>query len=165
MLGGDDLIAWMRRRGYDPETLFDRLAKLSGAAKMSGRSVLGRADANVGPPTSIASSADGQFLGRQAGVVGWFVPTAAVAATEVEVDLGNDGRTSGSFTITDAAISATSKVFVLASGNTATNKGTGELEMDAIVCASKPGSGSATVYWVATGLVKGRFKFIYMVAA
>jgi len=85
--------------------------------------------------------------------------------TSVEVDLGSTARRSGQFTITDAAISGTTKIIVLQAGGPYTGKGTlgDEAEMDALVCAATPGSGSATVYWNSATRVKGNVKFHYVV--
>lgn len=72
------------------------------------------------------------------------------AATTVEVDLGSTLVTQGKFTITDAAISGTSKVLCWQAPGPYTGKGTraDEAEMQPVqVIAVEPGSGSAVVKW------------------
>lgn len=87
--------------------------------------------------------------------------------TAVEVDLGSLPRRSGKFTITDAAISAASKVVVTQAGGAYTGKGaqTDEAEMGVVSCAALAGSGSATVYWTSPSFVKGNVKFFYLVGS
>jgi hypothetical protein len=69
--------------------------------------------------------------------------------TTVEVNLGATAKTGGSFTITDATISPTSKVLIVQAPGPYTGKGTlaDEAEMDPIWCVASPGSGQATVRW------------------
>lgn len=77
-------------------------------------------------------------------------PTAAVAATTVEIDLGSTPKFAGKFTITDAAIGATSKVLCWQAPGPYTNKGTraDEAEMQPVqVIAVEPAAGSAVVKW------------------
>ncbi len=72
------------------------------------------------------------------------------SATTVEVDLGLTPRTSGRFTITDATISATSKVLVWQAPGPYTGKGTlaDEAAMQPVsVIAVAPASGSCVVHW------------------
>ena len=77
--------------------------------------------------------------------------------TEVEVDFGSAPRYDAEFTITDAAISAASKVTVSESGKAATGRVAGDAQWDSISCAALPGTGVATVYAMAhPGPVVGR---------
>jgi hypothetical protein len=72
------------------------------------------------------------------------------SATTVEVDFGSTPVWSGKFTITDAAISATSKVLCWQAPGPYTGKGAraDEAEMQPVeVIAVEPGSGSAVVKW------------------
>jgi len=74
----------------------------------------------------------------------------AASATTVEVDLGSTPRTSGKFTITDAAISATRKVMVWQAPGPYTGKGTlaDEAAMQPVnIVAVVPASGSCVVHW------------------
>jgi hypothetical protein len=78
----------------------------------------------------------------------WAAPTASVAATTVETSLalGFQGR----FTITDAAISATSKVLCWQAPGPYTGKGTraDEATMQPVqVISVEPASGTAVVQW------------------
>lgn len=75
---------------------------------------------------------------------------AALSATTVEADLGSTPVFRGKFTITDAAISATSKVLCWQAPGPYTGKGTraDEAEMQPVqVIAVEPASGSAVVKW------------------
>lgn len=72
------------------------------------------------------------------------------SATTVEVDLGSTAVFRGKFTITDAAISATSKVLCWQAPGPYTGKGTraDEAEMQPVeVIAVEPAAGSAVVKW------------------
>lgn len=72
------------------------------------------------------------------------------SATTVEVDLGSTAKTSGKFTITDAAISATSKVLCWQAPGPYTGKGTlaDEAAMQAVIAVSvTPATGTAVVAW------------------
>jgi len=80
------------------------------------------------------------------------IPGGAGASwTTYEADLGAAGSESwrGRFTITDAAISPSSKVIIQQAPGPYTGKGTraDEAEMDPLWCVAEPGSGQATVYW------------------
>ena len=79
----------------------------------------------------------------------WATPTASVSATTVEVDLGA-AKWAGKFTITDAAIGATSKVLVWQAPGPYTGKGTraDEAELQPVqVISVEPAAGSAVVKW------------------
>lgn len=71
------------------------------------------------------------------------------SATTVETNVGTTPIAGGRFTITDAAITPSSKVIVTQAPGAYTGKGTrgDEAEMDPIICVAAPGSGSAIVYW------------------
>lgn len=71
------------------------------------------------------------------------------SATTVETNVGSTPIAGGRFTITDAAITATSKVIVTQAPGAYTGKGTrgDEAEMDPIICVAVPATGSAIVYW------------------
>lgn len=76
--------------------------------------------------------------------------SGGASATTVEVDFGSTAITRGRFTITDAGISATSKLMVWQAPGPYTNKGTraDEAEMTPIhIISSVPASGSAVVNW------------------
>ena len=82
----------------------------------------------------------------------WAVPAggAGASATTVEANLGATWATEGRFTITDAAITGTSKVLCWQAPGPYTGKGTraDEAAMQPVqVVAVEPATGSATVYW------------------
>jgi hypothetical protein len=88
-----------------------------------------------------------------AGVTSWTTPGAAsLVATTVEKNLGSVPVWQGKFTITDAAITATSKVLVWQAPGPYTGKGSAlsadEGTMDPIlITAVIPATGSAIVHW------------------
>lgn len=87
------------------------------------------------------------------------------SATEIEVDFGSSPVYDAEFTVTDAAISPTSKVTVVESGNVAIGRVAGDARWDSIQVAALPGSGSAVIYCKANpGPVVGRRKLHYMVS-
>lgn len=72
------------------------------------------------------------------------------SATTVEVNLGSSPKFTGKFTITDAGISAASKILCWQAPGPYTGKGTraDEAEMQPVqIIAVEPGSGSAVVKW------------------
>lgn len=76
--------------------------------------------------------------------------SGGVSATTVEINLGSTAKTEGRFTITDSAISATSKVLCWQAPGPYTGKGARADEaavQPVTVVAVAPGSGEATVYW------------------
>lgn len=84
--------------------------------------------------------------------------------TEVEVDFGATSVRSKAFTITDPAVSPTSIIVIVQSGNAPTDKDADENEMDVLVPRALAGTGQFTL-WVdcLTGTVLGKFKFNYLV--
>lgn len=110
----------------------------SGSAKLTGDVTLSQG-ANVtltqtGQDIAIASSGGG----------------GGGTATTVEVDLGSTPVWQGKFTITDAAITGTSKVLCWQAPGPYTGKGTraDEAEMDPLeIIAVEPASGSAVAKW------------------
>lgn len=100
---------------------------------------------------------DGQFAS----------PTAAASISQTEIDFGSTGVSEASFTITDAAVSGTSKLI----GNVAyvapTGKDLDELDMDQLDLKFAPGTGEFTLYATALNdcLVAGAFVINYQVGA
>lgn len=70
-------------------------------------------------------------------------------ATTVEAHLGYTPKWTGTFTITDASITSTSKLRVWQANGPYTGKGTraDEAEMEIVDCIAYPATGSATVRW------------------
>lgn len=84
--------------------------------------------------------------------------------TEVEVDFGAAPAYEASFTITDASITAASKVQVLPCGKAATGRTADDWQWDGATFAANPGSGSAACYAVFTpGPIVGPRKVQYSV--
>lgn len=88
-----------------------------------------------------------------------------IAITEIEIDFGTKPVPSKSFTITDAAVSATSKISIVPSAKTATGRvNTDDMEWDGLNLAAVAGTGSFTVYAVANpGPVVGKRVINYIV--
>jgi len=86
--------------------------------------------------------------------------------TEIEVDFGSSPVYDATFTVTDAAVSSTTEVAVIQSGNAATDRGSGDALWDSISYAAQQGSGSFTLYALATpGPVVGKRKILYQIGA
>jgi len=86
--------------------------------------------------------------------------------TEVEIDFGTDPVYDAQFTITDAAITGTSKVQVLPCGKAATGRTADDWQWDGAAFAANPGSGSALCYVTfSPGPVVGPRKVQYSVGA
>lgn len=85
--------------------------------------------------------------------------------TAIEVDFGSLGAQISTFSVvTDATVSATSKIMILQSGIAATGRLADENELDAIICRAMPGTGVFTLYCdVHWGLTHGLFKVNYSV--
>jgi hypothetical protein len=86
--------------------------------------------------------------------------------TEMDVDFGTKPVYDAQFTITDAGISASSKVMVLPSGKASTGRTADDWQWDGAVFAANPASGSATCYATfLPGPIVGFRKLQYQVAA
>lgn len=94
--------------------------------------------------------------------------TTDTAWTAYEADLGDEPALEGSFTLTDAAIEATSVVVVTQAPGPYTGKGTlaDEAQMDPLWCVAWADTGAAVVYWstLGHGPVSGNVRFLYTVA-
>lgn len=86
-------------------------------------------------------------------------------ATVAEKDLGSTPAHTGTFTVTDASILATSELLVWQVQGPYTGKGTraDEAEMDDVRCIAYPSAGAMTVRWFSDTFVKGNFKFAYLI--
>jgi len=84
--------------------------------------------------------------------------------TEVELDFGSTATAYANFSVTDAAVTATSKLLWTQSGNTPTGGQTDDSEMDPVACSIRPATGSFTARCKAMdGPVRGKLKFWYSV--
>lgn len=117
-----------------------------GLAKQDGTPALG---------VGVTSSGGGGGVGPPGppgpqGATGPQGPAGGGSATNIEVNLSATATWRGRFTITDAAITGTSKVRCWQAAGAYTGKGTraDEAEMQPVsVIAVKEAAGSATVYW------------------
>ena len=97
-------------------------------------------------------------------VDGISITPGSASWTEVEVDFGSGvGVYDATFTIVDAAVSGTSKVAVVQSGATATDRAAADALWDGITYAAVPGSGEFTLYAHCSGAVSGKRKILYQV--
>jgi hypothetical protein len=147
------LIVWPVRivpPGLDGLDGSDGVDGVDGAAGMPGPA--GAAGA-TGPPAPPGLDGEQGPEGERGppGATGATGPAGAGGtATVVEVNLGGTPVTRGRFTITDAAIAATSKVLAWQSYGPYTGKGTrsDEGNMDSIhILTTTPASGTASVEW------------------
>ena len=86
-----------------------------------------------------------------------------IGISEAEVNFGTKPVSSGHFTVIDASISTTSKVFICGSGNAATNQTEDAGEWDAVTFTAKAGDGQMTVYAKSDGLISGYRKLYYLI--
>jgi hypothetical protein len=98
----------------------------------------------------------------------WFKASSGGSAgatwTEVEIDFGTTPQYSTTFTITDAAVSSTSKVAVTSSGKIATGRAGDDWAWDAIMFSALPGTGNFTLTAFALpGPVAGKRKIQYQI--
>ena len=113
------------------------------AIEDKGTPVSSRSTINFEGDGVVVSDSDGKTIVTIAGGSG-------ASATTVEKDLGSTAKTSGKFTITDAAISATSKVLCWQAPGPYTGKGTlaDEAAMQPVsVVSVTPATGTAVVEW------------------
>jgi hypothetical protein len=99
---------------------------------------------------------------------GRILPEPGKLIATAEINLGTAAVHSGKFTLTDAAIKPTSKLFVQLAPGPYTGKGTraDEAQMYAgIIFTASPGNGLATVYWSAPrgGAAKRNIKVNYQI--
>lgn len=95
----------------------------------------------------------------------WTAPTTSVSITKVELDFGATPVDSIQFTVVDAAVSTSSKIIIVQSGEAATGRDADENEMDPIHVSAKPETGQFKVLAHSLkGRVTGKFKFNYQVA-
>jgi len=109
----------------------------------------------------------GHVLTKDASGYSWQAASSGGATwTEVEVDFGASPVYGATFTITDATISATSKVQVLPCGKAAAGRTADDWAWDGASFAADPGAGSATCYaHFLPGPIVGRRKVQYSVGA
>jgi hypothetical protein len=95
--------------------------------------------------------------------------SGSFTATEVEIDwdtckVGDGPSSICRATITDAAVSSSSKILITQSGNAATARDADENEMDFLACNGRPASGTFTLTCASLrGPAHGKFKVIYTV--
>ena len=86
--------------------------------------------------------------------------------TEQEIDFGAAPVYSAAFVVTDAAISAASKVQVLPCGKAATGRTADDWAWDGATFAANPGAGSADCYAIfSPGPIVGKRRIQYSVGA
>jgi len=97
-----------------------------------------------------------------------WVPVAPAAMPDVtislaEIDLGSQPVLNGAVVVTDASVSAVSRILVTPSGDVATGGSADDWEWDSIQFAALAGSGEFTVYWRASDYVTGKRKIFYSI--
>jgi hypothetical protein len=109
----------------------------------------------------------GQVLTKGVSGYSWQAASGGGASwTELEVDFGAAPVYGAEFVITDAAITAASKIQVLPCGKAATGRTADDWAWDGAAFAANPGTGSATCYaHFLPGPIVGRRKVQYSVGA
>jgi hypothetical protein len=127
----------------DNAVTYGKMQDLSAASRLLGRG----SAAGAGDPEEITLGTNLSMSGTTLNASGG---GGGSSATTVEVDLGSPAKWTGKFTITDAAISASSKVLCWQAPGPYTGKGTraDEAELQPVsVLSVEPGTGSAVVKW------------------
>lgn len=110
-----------------------------------------------------------QYLRRNSGntALEFATVTASVTGGQTEIDFGTTPVSESSFTITDASVTATSKIICTVSYEAPTGKDQDELEMDDLQLRVAPASGQFTLYAkTADGsYVADKFKINYLVTS
>ena len=89
-------------------------------------------------------------------------PAGPTVATEVEIDFGTAPCWDATFTVTDAAVTGSSKILVFPSGNTATDRVGNDLAWDNILLGAVAGAGQFVVTAIAVpGPIVGKRKIYY----
>lgn len=95
----------------------------------------------------------------------WATPAGGpggMTITEYELDFGNTPVTEGSFVITDAGISGTSKIIVQPSGNVATSRVGNDYSWETFSYSATSGTGNFTLYAnCSNGSLVGKRKIYY----
>ena len=90
---------------------------------------------------------------------------AGASWTTVEIDFGTAARFVAKATVTDASVSATSKLIAVQAGTAATGRQADENELDAITCRGIPATGTFTLICSCErSVTHGLFKVHYTVA-
>ena len=99
----------------------------------------------------------------------WAVPAGgggSATLAETEVDFSYPPQKAKSFTVTDAAITPSSKIMVSQSGAVPTGKGIGESELDSASFSAIAGTGQFTLIVTALdGKIGGTVKAFYLLGA
>ena len=161
-----ELNAQIALGNYPPGTLLADIALASDhnaahTVSMSTNKLLGRATAGTGAMEEITLGTNLSFTGTILNAASG----AGVSWTEIEVDFGSTTPQYDSlFTITDAAVTATSKIQILESGKPATGRVAGDAQWDSIFASALPGTGNFQLYAMAhPGPVLGKRKLQYTV--
>lgn len=140
----------------DPHTGYQKESEksaASGYASLNASTLVPTAELGTGAASSTT------FL---RGDSTWAAPTASVAISVAEIDFGTDAKFVAKATITDAAITATSKIIITQAGIAATGRQADENEMDDISCNALPATGSFTLRCHATNSpTHGKFNVWY----
>lgn len=89
------------------------------------------------------------------------ISTGSFAVTSAEIDFGTVPVKSKRVTVTDAAITATSKIMVTPNGATATGRVGNDWEWDTINFSAVAGTGNFLLTGTASGRIKGKRKIFY----
>jgi hypothetical protein len=107
-------------------------------------------------PTAALGIATKQYVDAHSG--------SSAAMAEAEIDFGAAALRSRKFTITDAAVTAASRLVVTQSGKAATGRSADENEWDQLHLRAVPAAGSFTLHAAClTGRVSGKFKVSYLI--
>lgn len=112
--------------------------------------------------TDLAARIAAEFVTVRAEIAG--VSGGSSTWTEVEIDFGTNPVRSKRFTVTDASVTALSRIVATGSSAPATGRVGNDWEWDSISFAASPGVGQFTLTAYASGRVRGPRKVLYQIS-
>lgn len=148
---------------------FDQTAALGNNARVTvrkntGADVGGRRRLNLIEGTNVTLTIADDAGGEEVDITIAAAGGAGANWTTYELDFGSAAKFVDVETVTDAAVSASSKIMVLQSGLAATGRQADENEMDELTCRGIPASGQFSLLCsCARSVTHGKFKVAYTV--
>lgn len=136
----------------------DLSANRTFTTSMATNKLIGRGTAGTGVMEEITLGTNLSFTGTTLNASGG---AGGFTVTEAEINFGTIPVTDKTFTITNASITAASKIICTESGTAATGRASGDSLWDSITYSALAGTGTFTLYARASGAVVGTRNFMY----